>query len=51
MGYQFKEQQLLRAALYHSSYANEHRTMGISSNERLSHVPDCRRRAEYHGTV
>ena len=41
MGYQFKEQQLLRAALYHSSYANEHRTMGISSNERLEFLGDA----------
>ena len=37
MGYQFKEQQLLRAALYHSSYANEHRTMGILS---LIHISE-----------
>ena len=41
MGYQFKDQQLLRAALYHSSYANEHRTMGISSNERLEFLGDA----------
>lgn len=41
LGYQFKDQQLLRAALYHSSYANEHRTMGISSNERLEFLGDA----------
>ena len=41
LGYQFKDQQLLRAALYHSSYANEHRTMGISSNGRLEFLGDA----------
>ena len=41
LGYQFKEQQLLRAALYHSSYANEHRAGGITSNERLEFLGDA----------
>ena len=41
MGYRFNDPSLLRGALYHSSYANEHRTMGISSNERLEFLGDA----------
>ena len=40
LGYTFTNIELLRGALYHSSYANEHRTMGISSNERLEFLGD-----------
>lgn len=41
LGYTFKNKDLLRAALYHSSYANEHRGSGISSNERLEFLGDA----------
>ena len=41
LGYTFKDKELLRAALYHSSYANEHRGSGISSNERLEFLGDA----------
>ncbi len=41
LGYTFHNIDLLRAALYHSSYANEHRTAGISSNERLEFLGDA----------
>ena len=35
LGYSFSNRELLSEALNHSSYANEHRGAGISSNERL----------------
>ena len=35
LGYTFRCKEQLQAALYHSSYANEHRCCGVSSNERL----------------
>ena len=38
--YQFHDRELLAAALYHSSFANEHRTLGIESNERLEFLGD-----------
>lgn len=38
--YRFKDTGLLRNALTHSSYANEHRDMGLSSNERLEFLGD-----------
>ena len=41
LGYMFHNIELLRGALYHSSYANEHRSMGISSNERLEFLGDA----------
>lgn len=41
LGYTFRNIDLLRTALYHSSYANEHRTAGISSNERLEFLGDA----------
>lgn len=41
LGYTFHNRELLRAALYHSSYANEHRLCGISSNERLEFLGDA----------
>lgn len=41
LGYTFRSIDLLRAALYHSSYANEHRAAGISSNERLEFLGDA----------
>lgn len=40
LGYQFKDRGLLENALTHSSYANEHRDAGISSNERLEFLGD-----------
>ena len=41
LGYTFRNEQLLRAALYHSSYANEHRAQEIASNERLEFLGDA----------
>lgn len=41
LGYTFHDKALLRGALYHSSYANEHRSAGISSNERLEFLGDA----------
>ena len=41
MGYRFRDITLLEAALYHSSYANEHRGRGIESNERLEFLGDA----------
>jgi len=40
LGYQFKNRSLLENALTHSSYANEHRDSGLSSNERLEFLGD-----------
>ena len=40
LGYTFRDRRLLEAALYHSSYANEHRGSGIQSNERLEFLGD-----------
>lgn len=40
LGYQFKNQSLLENAMTHSSYANEHRSAGVSSNERLEFLGD-----------
>lgn len=41
LGYTFRDTELLRSALYHSSYANEHRAAGITSNERLEFLGDA----------
>ena len=41
LGDTFTNIELLRGALYHSSYANEHRAMGVSSNERLEFLGDA----------
>lgn len=41
LGYTFRDESLLRAALYHSSYANEHRAEEIVSNERLEFLGDA----------
>ena len=41
LGYTFRNIQLLEAALYHSSYANEHRGTGIQSNERMEFLGDA----------
>ena len=41
LGYQFRDISLLEGALYHSSYANEHRKQGIESNERLEFLGDA----------
>ena len=41
LGYTFRDPELLRDALYHSSYANEHRSEGIRSNERLEFLGDA----------
>ena len=40
LGYRFKDPALLRAALTHSSYANENRKNGMLSNERLEFLGD-----------
>ena len=40
LGYAFRDRHLLEAALYHSSYANEHRGSDIQSNERLEFLGD-----------
>ena len=41
LGYVFHRPGLLENALYHSSYANEHRGAGICSNERLEFLGDA----------
>lgn len=41
LGYKFRDISLLQGALYHSSYANEHRGLGIESNERLEFLGDA----------
>ena len=41
LGYRFHNRELLHEALHHSSYANEHRGDGISSNERLEFLGDA----------
>jgi len=40
LGYHFKNPGLLEHALTHSSYANEHRSAGVTSNERLEFLGD-----------
>lgn len=40
LGYSFHDSSLLRHALTHSSYANEHRNEGLTSNERLEFLGD-----------
>lgn len=40
LGYTFENKSLLQGAMYHSSYANEHRG-GIQSNERLEFLGDA----------
>ncbi len=40
LDYQFKNRSLLENALTHSSYANEHRDSGMTSNERLEFLGD-----------
>ena len=40
LGYQFRDKGLLEHALTHSSYANEHRGQGLTSNERLEFLGD-----------
>ena len=40
LGYHFKDIGLLEHAMTHSSYANEHRATGITSNERLEFLGD-----------
>ena len=40
LNYTFRNQELLREALNHSSYANEHRAQGEQSNERLEFLGD-----------
>jgi ribonuclease-3 len=40
IGYTFRDRTLLENALTHSSYANEHRDKGLSSNERLEFLGD-----------
>ena len=41
LGYTFRAPELLRAALYHSCYANAPRSEGIRSNERLEFLGDA----------
>lgn len=41
LGYRFRDRNLLRAAMIHSSYANEHRGAGLRSNERLEFLGDA----------
>lgn len=41
IGYEFKNRDLLANALTHSSYANENREEGVSSNERLEYLGDA----------
>ena len=41
LGYRFRDRNLLCAAMIHSSYANEHRGSGLSSNERLEFLGDA----------
>ena len=40
LGYTFQDKELLYHALTHSSYANEHRGAGLTSNERLEFLGD-----------
>lgn len=40
IGYSFKSQSILKTALTHSSYANEHKNTGIICNERLEFIGD-----------
>ena len=40
LNYTFRNRELLQEALQHSSYANEHRSCGICSNERLEFLGD-----------
>ncbi len=41
LGYTFRDKSLLRNALTHSSYANEHKKEGMGSNERLEFLGDA----------
>ena len=41
IGYQFQQEGLLRQALTHSSYANEHKMNRIECNERLEFLGDA----------
>ena len=40
LGYRFQDRGLLEHAMTHSSYANEHRGQGLTSNERLEFLGD-----------
>ena len=40
LGYSFRDESLLRHAMTHSSYANEHKSEGLTSNERLEFLGD-----------
>ena len=41
LGYEFRDGGLLQEALTHSSYANEHRKLGLRCNERLEFLGDA----------
>ena len=41
IGYCFRDKRMIRQAMCHSSYANEHRTEGIHDNERLEFLGDA----------
>ena len=43
IGYEFKDEQLLRQALTHSSYANEKHLKKLSDNEQIGRA-SCRER-------
>ena len=40
IGYRFSDRSMLRQALSHSSYANEHKAEGVGDNERLEFLGD-----------
>ncbi len=41
IGYRFQDQSLLKTAVTHSSYANEHKIPPVSDNERLEYLGDA----------
>ena len=41
IGYEFRDESLLKQALTHSSYANEHHMPKLSDNERLEFLGDA----------
>lgn len=51
LGYTFRDRSLLENALMHSSYANENRARGYTSNERLEFLGDSRARHGHGDTA
>ena len=41
LGYEFKDKELLKTALTHSSYANENKKRNLECNERLEFLGDA----------